>query len=233
MLRNPESWPRQVADEVRSGSPAGAPLTSPSRGVRGPASAAVPEAPRMRAQGSGLSPNWVPRSLAANGFAGTSPGLFVQLCDGLRPCVCPGAGLSYGPVQSDSPRFLSCHCSSPCACPRLDPAAARCGGLGRGAGAGPGLFLSDGPGVHESPKYLPWLRSCPRPEMTRGQQPTTSFTCRWPNSRSGGKQLTCAHAHLPLDGPARSHLALGRQGAVVVPAEETGVRGRGVRGGSC
>lgn len=198
----------------RSGFPAGAPLTSPFRGARGHASVTALGRPRVRVPESGLRPNWASRARAAHGFGGTSPRLLVRLRDGPRPCVCPGAGLGpfSVPGPPDGPRFLSRHHSSPCACPRLGPAAARRGGLGPGAGAGPGLFLSDGSGAHGSPKYFSWPDCCPRPETIRGQQPTTSFLGRWPSSRTGRRQLTWAHAHLPSGGPQRAHLPLAARG---------------------
>lgn len=185
----------------------------------------------MRAPGSGLSPNWAPRARAAHGFGRTCPRLFVQLRDGPRPCVCPGAGLgpSSGPGLPDGPRFLSRHRSSPCACPHLGPAAARRGGLGPGASAAPGLSLSDGAGTGESPKFLPWPGSCPRPETTPGQQPTTSFPGRWLKSRNRvGAAHLCARA-LAFGLSREGAPAPSRQGAVVAPAEGWGLGAGGGR----
>lgn len=222
----PERRLGSVADEARSGSPAGAPLTCPTRGARGPASAAAPGPPRARARGSGLCPNWVPRARAAHGFGGASPRLFVQQHDDPRPWVCPGAGLgpSSVPCPPDGPRFLSRHRSSPGACPRLGPGASRRGGLGPGAGAALGLALSDGSGARESPQYLPWLDSCPRPP---GNDPraTTNHKCpgRWPGLRTGRRQLTCAHAHSPSGGPQRVHLPLAARGRSWCLAGKVGV----------
>lgn len=203
-----------LPDSRLSWSPAGALLTSPTRGARGHASGTALGRPRVRVPESGLRSNWVPRARAAHGFGGTSPRFFVRLRDSPRPCVCPGAGLGpfSVPGPPDGPRFLSRHHSSPCACPRLGPAAARRGGHGPGAGAGLVLFLSGGSGAHGSPKYFSWPDSRPRPETIGGQQPTTSFPGRWPSSRTGRRQLTCAHAHLPSGGQDRAHLPLAARG---------------------
>lgn len=226
----PERRLGSVADEARSGSPAGAPLTCPTRGARGPASAAAPGPPRARARGSGLCPNWVPRARAAHGFGGASPRLFVQQHDGPRPCVCPGAGLgpSSVPCPPDGPRFLSRHRSSPGACPRLGPGAARRGGLGPGAGAALGLALSDGSGARESPQYLPWLDSCPRPP---GNDPRATTNHKCPRQVARFKDGAAA-AHLcarafALGRSPEGAPAPGRQGAVVVPGREGGSGGGG------
>lgn len=217
----------------RSGFPAGAPLTSPFRGARGHASVTALGRPRVRVPESGLRPNWASRARAAHGFGGTSPRLLVRLRDGPRPCVCPGAGLGpfSVPGPPDGPRFLSRHHSSPCACPRLGPAAARRGGLGPGAGAGPGLFLSDGSGAHGSPKYFSWPDCCPRPETIRGQQPTHKFPRQVAKLKDGAAAAHLGARALTLRRSAEGAPAPGRQGAVVVPAEGMGVGVGWVRGG--